>query len=153
MKWEDSYSERWDQPVHSHEVLSSFPVTILSSSNELACSWAVIQKKFRISDLSKNLIEFIFNLCGELRWSPEGPVSQIHSLHLHVGAPGIFSDLLTLCCLMVLTSTKKLYNLFNNIKVYIYLEKSCDFPSRFTYRMSETLHIIQKTCITVSTSI
>ena len=25
---------------------------------------------------------------------PEGPVSQIHSPHLHVGAPGIFSDLL-----------------------------------------------------------
>ena len=33
-------------------------------------------------------------LCGEFRWSPEGPVSQIHSPHLHVGAPGIFSDLL-----------------------------------------------------------
>ena len=26
-------------------------------------------------------------------WSLEGPVSQIHSPHLHVGAPGIFSDL------------------------------------------------------------
>ena len=35
-----------------------------------------------------------FNPCGEFRWSPEGPVSQIHSPHLHVGAPGIFSDLL-----------------------------------------------------------
>ena len=36
----------------------------------------------------------IFNPCGDFRWSPEGPVSQIHSPHLHDGAPGIFSDLL-----------------------------------------------------------
>ena len=28
------------------------------------------------------------------RWNPEGSVSQIHSPHLHVGAPGIFLDLL-----------------------------------------------------------
>ena len=35
-----------------------------------------------------------FNPCGEFRWSPEGPFSQIHTPHLHVGAPGIFSDLL-----------------------------------------------------------
>ena len=35
-----------------------------------------------------------FNPCGEFRWSPEGPVSQIHSPDLHVGASGIFSDLL-----------------------------------------------------------
>ena len=44
---------------------------------------------FRISDL-----ELIFNPCGEFRWSPEGPDSQIHSPHLLVDAPGIFSDLL-----------------------------------------------------------
>ena len=43
---------------------------------------------------SKTLMELIFNPCGEFRWSPKGPVSQIHSLHLVVGAPGIFSDLL-----------------------------------------------------------
>ena len=43
---------------------------------------------------SKTLMELIFNPCCELRWSPEGPVSQIHSPHLHAGAPGIFSDLL-----------------------------------------------------------
>ena len=50
---------------------------------------------FRISDLKKKtLMELIFNPCGEFRWSPEGPVSQIHSPHLHAGAPGIFSDLL-----------------------------------------------------------
>ena len=39
-------------------------------------------------------MELIFNPCGEFRWSPEGPVGQIHSPHLHVEAPDIFSDLL-----------------------------------------------------------
>ena len=39
---------------------------------------------------SKTLMELIFNPCGEFRWSPEGPVSQIHSPHLLVGAPGIY---------------------------------------------------------------
>ena len=39
-------------------------------------------------------MELIFNPCGEFRWSLEGPVSQIHSPHLHAGASGIFSDLL-----------------------------------------------------------
>ena len=43
---------------------------------------------------SKTLMELIFNPCGEFRWSPEGPVSQIHSPHFHAGAPGIFSELL-----------------------------------------------------------
>ena len=43
---------------------------------------------------SETLMELIFNPCGEFRWSPEGPVSQIHSPKLHAGAPGIFSDLL-----------------------------------------------------------
>ena len=43
---------------------------------------------------SKILMELIFNPCGEFQWSPDDPVSQIHSPHLHVGAPGIFSDLL-----------------------------------------------------------
>ena len=38
--------------------------------------------------LLKTLMELIFNLSGEFRWSPNGPVSQIHSSHLHVGAPG-----------------------------------------------------------------
>ena len=31
-------------------------------------------------------MELIFNPCGEFRRSPEGPFSQIHSPHLHVGA-------------------------------------------------------------------
>ena len=43
---------------------------------------------------SKTLMELILNPYGEFRWNPEGPVGQIHSPHLHVGAPGIFSDLL-----------------------------------------------------------
>ena len=34
------------------------------------------------------------NSCGEFRWSPEDPVSQIHTPHLLVDTPGIFSDLL-----------------------------------------------------------
>ena len=42
---------------------------------------------------SKTLNKLIFSPCGEFRWSPEGPVSQIHSPHLHVGAPGIISGL------------------------------------------------------------
>ena len=39
---------------------------------------------------SKTLKELIFNPCGECRWRPEGPVSQIHSPHLLVGATGTF---------------------------------------------------------------
>ena len=45
---------------------------------------------FRISDLVKILMKLIFNPCGEFRRSPEGPVSHIHSPHLHVGAHGMF---------------------------------------------------------------
>ena len=43
---------------------------------------------------SKTLMELIFNPYGEFQCSPEGPVRQMHSPHLHVGAPGIFSHLL-----------------------------------------------------------
>ena len=43
---------------------------------------------------SKTLMELMFNPGGEFRRSPVGPVSQIHSPHLHVGAPGMFSYLL-----------------------------------------------------------
>ena len=39
-------------------------------------------------------MELIFNPCSEFRLCPEGPVSHIPSPHLHVGAPGIFSDFL-----------------------------------------------------------
>ena len=43
---------------------------------------------------SKTLMELVFNPCGEFQWSPGGPVTQIHSARLLIGAPGIFSDLL-----------------------------------------------------------
>ena len=43
---------------------------------------------------SKTLMEVIFKPRGEFRLNPEGPVIQIHSPHLHIGAPRIFSDLL-----------------------------------------------------------
>ena len=43
---------------------------------------------------SKTLMELMFNPCGKFRWNMEGPVNQIHSPHLLVGAPGIFLDLL-----------------------------------------------------------
>ena len=43
---------------------------------------------------SKTLTELIFNPCGEFWWSPEDPVSQIHSPHFLVGAPAIFLDFL-----------------------------------------------------------
>ena len=43
---------------------------------------------------SKTVMELILNPCGEFWWSPEGPLSQIHSPHLHAGAPGIIPDLL-----------------------------------------------------------
>ena len=49
---------------------------------------------FRISDLVKNPDGTDINPYGEFRWNPEGPVSLIHPPRLHVGAPGIFSDLL-----------------------------------------------------------
>ena len=54
----------------------------------------------RVIGISGSLIwsepwwNWFFNPCGEFRWSPEDPVSQIHCPHLHVGAPGNFSDLL-----------------------------------------------------------
>ena len=43
----------------------------------------------------KTLMELIFKPCNEFRYSPECPVSQIHSPHLHIGAPVVFLDLLT----------------------------------------------------------
>ena len=43
---------------------------------------------------SENLMKLLFNSYGEFRWSSQGPVSQLHSPHLHIGAAGIFSDLL-----------------------------------------------------------
>ena len=45
---------------------------------------------FRISDLFKNPDGTHIYPCGEFRWSPECPDSQIYSPHLHARAPGIF---------------------------------------------------------------
>ena len=46
---------------------------------------------FRVSDLLKNLDGTdIIIPSGEFRWSPDGPVSQIHSPYLDDSAPGIF---------------------------------------------------------------
>ena len=44
--------------------------------------------------LGRTLWWYIWNPCAEFRWSPEDPVSQIHTPHHHTDAPGIFSDLL-----------------------------------------------------------
>ena len=64
---------------------------------------------------SKTQMELIFNPCGEFRWSPEDPVSQIQSPHFHAGAPGIFSDLLSLLML------KREWGVESNIKHRTYL--------------------------------
>ena len=59
-----------------------------------------ISRGWRLIGISGSLIwskpwwNWGFNPCGEFRWTPEGPVSQIHSLHLLVGAPEISSDIL-----------------------------------------------------------
>ena len=63
-------------------------------SNPCTKTWMKGDWDFRISDLVKTLMEQIFNPFGEFQWSPEGPVSQIHSPRLRAGSPGIFSDLL-----------------------------------------------------------
>ena len=42
---------------------------------------------------SETLMGLIFNPCGEFRLSPEDPVSQIYSPHLHAGAPEIYQNL------------------------------------------------------------
>ena len=50
-------------------------------------------RDFRISDLVKNLMELIFNPCGEFRCEVQRAQLAKSSLHL-IGAPGMFSDLL-----------------------------------------------------------
>ena len=42
--------------------------------------------------IHRSLLGLIFKHCGEFWWSLEGPVSQLHSPHLHVGVPGICSN-------------------------------------------------------------
>ena len=72
---------------YSMQISFVFNISIIIS--EVKGDW-----DFRITDLVKTLMELIFNPCGEFWWSPEGPVSQVHSPHLDAGAPGIFSDFL-----------------------------------------------------------
>ena len=67
------------------------------------CPWAeysdstYIYRWLRFQDLwsVKKTMKLTFNPCGEFRGSLEGPVSQIHSPHLHAVATRIFSDLLS----------------------------------------------------------
>ena len=60
-------------------------------------------------------MELIYNPCSEFRWSLEGPVSQIHTLHLLAGAPGIFPDLL-----MSVQMLKREWGVENNEKLPTY---------------------------------
>ena len=66
----------------------------LAFTSPIACKGAKGDWDFESPIWSKTLMELIFNPCGEFRWSPEWPVSQIHSPHLPVGASGIFPDLI-----------------------------------------------------------
>ena len=78
--------------------ISSTPAVSVSINLSIKLGFVSLGAKgdwyFRISDLVKPVMELTFNPCGKFRLSPQGPVSQIHSPHLNVGAPGIFSDLL-----------------------------------------------------------
>ena len=75
------------------KICISYKFTILKKIINSNWGWRVIEISGSLI-WSKTLVELIFNPCVEFRWSPEGPVTQIHSPHLHIGAPGIFSDLL-----------------------------------------------------------
>ena len=93
---------------HTHSLTHTLSHTLshtltLSHSHTLTLSHSIYGAKgdwdFRICDLVKNLagsssLELIFNPCDEFRWILEDPVSQIHFPYLHVGVPGIYSDLL-----------------------------------------------------------
>ena len=82
--------------VANEEILNF--VTSATSAGKIILGTFYINRGRRVIGISgsriwsKTLMELIFNPCGEFR--PEGPVSQIHSPNLRVGAPGIFSDLL-----------------------------------------------------------
>ena len=109
-----SYTSLWGTPVDFKSVkvqYIQFHTLILTRQDFLElrilklCRWFSISlyiaymgaKVFGISGSpiwSKTLVELIFNSCGEFQWSPEGTVSQIHSLDLHVRDSEIFWDLL-----------------------------------------------------------
>ena len=77
------YKEHWDWVMINFEI---FILIVTRGRKLIGISGSLIW--------SKTLMELTFNPCGEFLWSLEGPVSQIHSPHLHVRAPGIFSDFL-----------------------------------------------------------
>ena len=74
---------------------------------------------------SKTLMELIFNPCSEFWWSPEGPVSQILSPHLHAGAPGNFADLLSSVQML-----KREWGVEINRKLqYLFIPRNCNLGS------------------------
>ena len=60
--------------------------------------------------------------CSEFRWSPEGPVSQIHSPHLLAGVPGIFSDLLRPVQLLKKEWVRKATGIYRNYPSLVKLQ-------------------------------
>ena len=83
----NQFTPRWEIETTTNIYFWGFPIYKKRGRRVIGISGSLIW--------SNTLMELISNPCGEFRWSPEGPVSQIHSPYLHVGASGIFSDLLT----------------------------------------------------------
>ena len=84
---------------------------------------------------SKTLLQLIFNPCGKISVkSGGGPVSQIHSPHLHVGAPGIVSDLVRSVQMLKREwgseSNGMLQHLFNPYREFIVLKRVAIMLSR-----------------------
>ena len=85
------FFSRWEVSSETNPKLEDHPLSaarncLFNIFTAIPHMGAKVDWDFRISDL--------INPCGEFRWSPEGPVSQIQSPNLLVGAHGIFSDLL-----------------------------------------------------------
>ena len=107
---------------------------------------------------SKTLMELMFNTCGEFRWSLEGSVSQIHSPHLLVDAPTIFSGLLRSLQMLkrewgaesngklpqLFKSLVKLQPLFLSLRWKTCLRQNCSLGS---YAYSEGPALVQNTMI------
>ena len=65
----------------------------------------------------------LFNPWSVFRWSPEGPVSQIHSTHLLVGAPAIFSDLLRFVQMLKRERESGVRKATGSYRTYLFLVK------------------------------
>ena len=87
----DRQGREWQRQLHC--LLNLITMFQKSSHFYFSYLWYGVKGDwdFQFSDLAKTSWNW-FNPCGEFRWSLECPVSEIHSPHLHVGAPGIFSD-------------------------------------------------------------